>query len=92
MASPRTRARVVELLNEVAKKLPIRSDINQIDFDNYTGPPTSPGWNAAHPDNQINTWQQRFNYDWKVLKPPRNTTGCNQFAGQIDVRLASLTP
>lgn len=87
MASPRTRDKVLELLNDVARKAPIRSDINQRDFDYYTGPPTSPDWNSTHPDNQIFTWQERFHYDWTVRKPPRSTTGCNQFAGQI-IRLA----
>lgn len=87
MASPRTRDRVMELPNEVAKKVPIRCGINQQDFNHENGPPNSPDWNDNHPDNQIFTRQERFHYNWKVRKPPKNKTGCNQFAGQI-IRLA----
>jgi len=87
MAPQRTRARVIELLKEVAGRIPISSNDFPPDgkgFDYYTGPAASPNWNKDHPDNQINNWKQRFEYDW-----PRGviTTGCNSFAGQI-IKLA----
>lgn len=88
MAPQKTRARVIELLDEVNRKIPIKSNVFPPDgrgFDFFTGPPTSPGWNQAHPNEKpITNWQERFEHDW-----PKGiiTTGCNSFAGQI-IRLA----
>jgi hypothetical protein len=82
MAEPRTRERVKELLDEVAKKVPINST-NKGEFDRYHTPPADKDWNRDHPNDQINSWQDRFDYDWHKREKPRGTTGCNQFAGQI---------
>lgn len=94
MAPQRTRARVMELLTEVSHKLPINSTTDPVGkikgnpiFDQYTMAPADADWNQKHPDDPINCWQDRFNYDW-ITRPrkgldKRNTTACNQFSGQI---------
>src|SRR5262245_6570484 len=82
MAPPRTRARVKEILDEVKLLVPIFSTNTEV-FDKYHTAPASPGWNDAHPDHPIHTWQDRLMYDWYDANPPRGTTCCNQFAGQI---------
>lgn len=82
MAELKTRAKVMELLDQVAKLLPLASTSTG-DFDEWHLPPASKDWNENHPDNKIFTWQDRFHYDWHVREKKQSTTGCNQFAGKV---------
>jgi hypothetical protein len=94
-APPRTRERVVEILTDVSRLLPINSSndpakkLGNPVFDKYTMACCDADWNDRHPDplDKINNWQDRFNYDWirRPLKGQKkeNTTACNEFAGKV---------